>query len=209
MNCKLIIGLQFGKERFVLMNTASRVKKMCFVALGTAIICVLGPLSINIPVSPVPVSLAILGIYIAAYALSAKWCTIACVLYILIGLTGVPVLAGYTGGPQKLLGPTGGYMIGYIAVAFFTGLFIEKFENRLYMHAIGMITGLAVCYGLGTVWLAKVAGMSFEAALAAGVIPFIPMDIIKMIIAGAVGVPLRKALKRVIYSEEGYQGLSG
>ncbi|MBQ7587453.1 MAG: biotin transporter BioY [Lachnospiraceae bacterium] len=191
------------------MESGSKVKKMCYVALATAIICVLGPLSVNIPVSPVPISLAILGIYIAAYALSAKWGTVACIIYILIGLAGVPVLAGYTGGPQKLFGPTGGYMIGYIAVAFFTGFFIEKFENKFYMHAVGMVIGLAICYTLGTVWLARVAGMSFGAALAAGVIPFIPMDIVKMVIAVAVGVPLRKALKRVIYSEKGYQGLSG
>ena len=178
------------------MDSASRIKKMCYVALATAIICVLGPLSVNIPISPVPISLAILGIYFAAYALGSKWGTVACALYILIGLTGVPVLAGYTGGPQKLFGPTGGYMIGYIAVAFFTGLFIERFENRWYMHAVGMATGVIICYTLGTVWLAKVAGMSFGAALTAGVIPFIPMDLVKMAAGAAVGIPMRKALKK-------------
>ncbi len=179
------------------METNSKVKKMCYIALATAVICVLGPLSLNIPISPVPISLAILGIYLAAYVLGAKWGTVACILYILIGLVGVPVMANFTGGPQKLFGPTGGYIIGYIAVAFFAGLFIDKFEDKPYMHAAGMIMGVAVCYTLGTVWLAVSAGMTFNAALAAGVIPFIPMDIVKMVIAIAVGVPVRKALKRV------------
>ena len=184
------------------MRSVSRVKKMCFIALATAIICVLGPLSINIPVSPVPISLAILGIYLAAYALGAKWGTIACILYILIGLIGIPVLAGFTGGPQKLFGPTGGYMIGYIAVAFFTGFFIDKFEYRFYMHILGMIIGVVICYAVGTAWLAKVAGMSFTVALAAGVLPFIPMDMVKIAVASIVGIPLRKALKRTFYQED-------
>lgn len=180
------------------MDSTSRVRKMCFISLGTAIICVLGPLAVNIPVSPVPISLAIFGIYIAAYTLGAKWGTLACVLYIVIGLTGVPVFASYTGGPQKLFGPTGGYIIGYIAVAFFSGMFIDRFKTRFYLHPVGMLIGLAICYGVGTLWLSMAAGMSFEAAFMAGVVPFIPADIVKMGLAVAVGIPLRRALIRII-----------
>lgn len=179
-----------------IMGTNVKVRKMCYMALATAIICVLGPLSVNILVSPVPISLAIFGIYIASYALGARRGSIACILYVLIGLIGVPVFAAYTGGPQKLFGPTGGYIIGYIAVAFFTGLFIEKFENRPYMHFAGMAAGLLICYAVGTAWLAFSASMTFTAALSAGVLPFIPLDIVKMAMGALVGIPLRKALKR-------------
>ena len=180
------------------MNTASKVKKMCYVSLATAIICVLGPLAINIPVSPVPISLAIFGIYIAAYVLGAKLGTVACILYIITGLTGVPVFASYTGGPQKLLGPTGGYIIGYIAVAFVSGLFIDAFPDKILMHLTGMLIGVTICYAIGTLWLSLSAGMSLNAALMAGVIPFIPMDIVKMVIAAAAGIPIRRALARAV-----------
>ncbi len=172
-------------------------KSITFIALSTAIICVLGPLSLSIPISPVPISLTIFGIYIAAYVLGAKLATVATLLYILIGLTGMPVFSAFSGGPGKLFGPTGGYIFGYIFVALFSGLFIERWESRVHMHVLGMVIGVAICYMFGTVWLARVAGMGFTAALGAGVIPFIPADAVKMIVAIIVGPQLRKALRRI------------
>ena len=126
-----------------------------------------------------------------------KWGTVATALYILIGLAGVPVFAGFTSGPAKLLGPTGGYMIGYLFVALISGFFIDKWFGKLWMHAVGMVTGTGICYLLGTLWLAHSASLTFKAALMAGVIPYIPADIVKIVIAMAVGVPLRKALNRI------------
>lgn len=179
------------------MNTSSKIKIMTTVSLSAAIICILGPLSITIPISPVPIAICIFGIYISAYALGSKLGTLAVSLYLLIGLIGIPVFSGFSGGPGKLLGPTGGYLIGYIPLVFISGLFIEKFENKIYMHVIGIIIGLIICYALGTVWLAYQANLTFLSALSAGVIPFIPADIVKIILAVIVGVPLRKALKRI------------
>ena len=178
-------------------ESATRVKKMCYIALCTAILCILGPLSITIPISPVPIALAVFGTYISGYVLGSKWGAIASVLYILIGAVGIPVFSGFTGGPAKLVGPTGGYLIGYIAISFFTGLFVEKFEGKIYMYVVGMVVGLVICYILGTIWLACVAGMSGTAALMAGVIPFIPGDIAKIVLAVIVGIPLRTALKKI------------
>ncbi len=180
-----------------MLKTKNKIEKMCFIALATAVICILGPLSLYLPVSPVPISLGIFGIYMAAYVLGAVWGTISCLLYIIIGLIGVPVFAAFTGGPQKLFGPTGGYIIGYLAVAFFTGLFVDRFEEKPFMHVAGMILGLAVCYTLGTLWLALSAGMTKEAALAAGVIPFVPADIVKTVLALITGRPVRKSLQRL------------
>ena len=168
-----------------------------FTALATAIICVLSPFVIAIPVSPVPVSLSILAVYIAVYACGCKWGTAAVALYILIGLVGVPVFSGFSGGVGKLMGPTGGYIIGYLFVSLIAGLFIDKFTSKLYMHACGMVLGTAVCYAFGTLWLAKTAHMAFKAALLAGVIPFIPADIVKIIIALLTGPALRKAINKM------------
>ncbi|MCR5672736.1 MAG: biotin transporter BioY [Lachnospiraceae bacterium] len=173
-------------------KTRSKTQAMTFIALCTAMTCILAPLSISIPISPVPISLTIFAILISAYVLGLKNCIFSFLLYALIGFIGVPVFSKFTGGPGVLLGPTGGYIIGFIFVAFFAGLFIEKFENARYMHAIGMIIGVAVCYVFGTAWLAQQAGMGFRQALYAGVIPFIPADAVKIAAAIAIGPRLRR-----------------
>lgn len=181
------------------MNTGmnTKTKQMTFTALATAVICILSPFTIQIPISPVPISLTIFAIYMAVYVLGMKWGMAATGLYILIGLVGVPVFAGFTGGVGKLLGPTGGYIIGYLFVAFVSGCLIDRYEGKRYMHVIGMVLGTAVCYLFGTIWLAKVADMHFMAALSAGVLPFIPADAVKIIVAVLTGPKLRNALHRI------------
>ena len=88
-------------------------------ALMTAVTCILAPLSI--PIGPVPISLTNLAIYISLYLLGWKRGTISYLIYLLIGLVGIPVFSGFTGGPAKLAGPTGGYIIGFIAMAIIAG----------------------------------------------------------------------------------------
>ena len=178
------------------MNAKSKIATINITktALSAAIICVLGPLSLSLPVSPVPISLGILGIFFSVYVNGWLWGTISVLIYLLIGFVGVPVFANFTSGAGKLLGPTGGYMIGYLLISLIAGYFIEKFENKILLHIIGMILGTAACYFLGTTWLMISLKMSFTAALMAGVIPFIPADVIKMAIAVAVGIPIRKGV---------------
>lgn len=170
-------------------------KRITFVALSAAVICILSPFTIPLPFSPVPLSLTILTIYLGVYILGMKWGTAACLIYILLGLAGLPVFSGFTGGPSKLFGPTGGYIIGYVLAAVLSGLFIDRFENKRLMHIPGMVLGTAACYLLGTAWLAHQASMSFSAALWAGVIPFIPGDVLKIICAILLGPVLRQAVR--------------
>lgn len=177
------------------MNTSTRTRTMVIVALMAAVTCILGPLSLAIPVSPVPISLTNLAVYFAIYVLGMKRGTISYVLYMLIGLVGLPVFSGFSGGPGKLFGPTGGYIIGFFFMALICGYFIDKWNKELYMHFIGMALGTAVCYLFGTAWLAYQAGMTFQAALGAGVLPFIPGDLVKIIISLIVGPVLRKRLR--------------
>ena len=77
--------------------------------------------------------------------------TISYLVYLLIGLVGVPVFSGFTGGIGRLAGPTGGYIIGFIAMAVIAGLVIDKCHNR-WLQLLGMIVGTAVCYAFGTAW---------------------------------------------------------
>lgn len=177
-------------------TSSSKTKSMVIIALMAAVTCILGPLSLAIPISPVPISLTNLAVYFTVYVLDRKRGTISYLLYLLIGLVGVPVFSAFTGGPSKLFGPTGGYLIGFIFMAYICGFFIDKWPSKLYMHFIGMVLGTAVCYLFGTVWLAYQAGMGFYAALGAGVIPFIPGDLVKIIIALIAGPVIRKQLRR-------------
>lgn len=170
-------------------------KTMALIAVMAAVICVLGPLSFTIPISPVPISLTNLAVYLAVYVLGMKRGTISYLVYLLIGLAGLPAFSAFTGGAGKLFGPTGGYLIGFIFMALICGFFIEKWPSKLYLHFAGMVLGTAVCYLFGTIWLAFQANMGFYAALAAGVLPFILGDLAKIFIALIVGSALRKQLK--------------
>ena len=167
---------------------------LVFVALFAAVMTVCA--QIQIPFGEVPFTLQTLGVFIAASLLGWKRGTLSVIVYVLLGLAGVPVFAGFSGGIGVLFGPTGGYLIGFIFMALICGLFIEKWEKKIYMHFIGMVLGTAVCYVFGTAWLAYTAHMGFAAALAAGVIPFIPGDLVKIIIAMIAGPIIRKQLKR-------------
>jgi biotin transport system substrate-specific component len=168
-------------------------KTLAIIGLMTAVICILGPLSMPIPISPVPISLCILGIYLSVYVLGMKKGTLSVLIYLLLGMIGIPVFSSFSSGPAKLLGPTGGYLIGYIFLALICGYFIDRWNKRL-IHFGGMILGCAVCYTFGTAWLAYQAGMTFYAALWAGVIPYIFGDLAKMAIALIIGPEIRKRL---------------
>lgn len=183
------------------MNTTENTKKMntkslTMIGVMSAIICILGPLSIPLPFSPVPISLTNLAIYFTIYVLGMKKSTISYLIYLLIGLIGLPVFSSFSSGPAKLLGPTGGYLIGFIFIALISGLFIDRWFSNYVLCFIGMLLGTAICYLLGTIWLAYQAHLSFYAALGAGVIPFIPGDIAKIIIALVAGPQIRKRLKK-------------
>ncbi len=170
-------------------------KQLALTGLMTAVICILGPFSL-MGVGPVPISLGTLAIYFVCSVLGMKRGTVSTVLYILLGLAGLPVFSGFSGGPGKLFGPTGGYIIGYLFMALVCGYFAERFSDRFLISFLGMLLGTAVCYLFGTLWLAYQASMTFTAALAAGVLPFIPGDLVKLILAMATGRTLRNRLKQ-------------
>ena len=162
---------------------------MAVTALMTAVTCILAPLSI--PIGPVPISLTNFAIYLSLYLLDWKKGTISYILYLLLGLVGLPVFSGFTGGIGKLAGPTGGYIIGFIPMAIIAGIVIDKFSQR-WIQILGMIVGTAICYAFGTAWFCIQAGYTVSAALAVCVIPFIPADLIKMVIAMIIGPEIRK-----------------
>ncbi|OBR96797.1 biotin transporter BioY2 [Clostridium ragsdalei P11] len=176
------------------MQKKSNVYQMAIIGVMAAVICILGPLSI--PIGVVPISFTNLAIYFVLYTLGMKKGTISYIIYMLIGFVGVPVFSGFTGGPSKLLGPTGGYIIGFIFMALIAGFFIDVFFDKWYLCFVGMVLGTAVCYVFGTIWLSYQTNISISAAFAAGVIPFIPGDLAKILIATFIGSKIRKQLIR-------------
>ncbi len=186
-------------------NTANRTttkrlstRKLVLIALMTAITCIFAPMAIPIPVSPVPISLTNLVIMISIYVLGFKDATISYIVYLLLGLVGLPVFSGFTGGLGKLAGPTGGYLIGFIFLALIAGLFVDKFPKEQnpgrcrYAHRYG-----DHLLSFGTEWLAIQLKMSFVAALSVGVIPYLAGDAVKIIIAIIVGPVLRSRLSHM------------
>ena len=140
----------------------------------TALICVLGPLSIPLPFSPAPIAFANLAIFFAVYLLGTA-------VYLLLGFVGVPVFAGFTGGAQKLLGPTGGYLVGYLPMALIIGLFVDRWADKKPLLTLpGYVLGSAACYALGSLWLAKQMSLTFSAAMMMAVVPYLPGDAAKI-----------------------------
>lgn len=178
-------------------NQKIRTKQMVLIALMTAVTCVLGPLSIPLPFSPVPISLTNFAIFLAIFVLGMKNGTISFIIYLLLGAVGVPVFSSFRGGFQVLAGPTGGYLIGFIFLALIMGFALDHFDRKLVPTIIGMIIGMAVCYAFGTVWLAKLLSLSFKEGLMMGVIPYLPGDATKIIIAAIVGPKLYGATQKI------------
>jgi biotin transport system substrate-specific component len=124
--------------------------------------------------------------------------TISYIIYFLLGMIGLPVFSNFSGGFGVVAGPTGGYLIGFIALALICGFFAEKFNGNRWLYVVGMIIGLATLYAVGTAWLAYQSGLTFGAALWAGVIPFIPGDAFKIVIIAVAAKPARRMIVKAV-----------
>ena len=165
---------------------------MVVTALMAAVTCILAPLSV--PIGPVPISLTNFAIYLSLYLLGWKRGTVSYLVYVLIGMVGVPVFSGYGAGIAKLAGPTGGYLVGYLLLAFIGGMFIEKSKGNPVVSAVGLVLGDAACYVLGTAWFVFQMQCELGYALTVCVYPFIALDLAKIVVSCIVGALLRKRL---------------
>lgn len=163
-------------------------------ALMSALLCVFGPLSI--PIGPVPISLSPLIIYITIYVLGMKGATISYLIYLLLGIVGLPVFSGFQGGLAKIAGPTGGYLVGFILMTLVSGFIMEKSKRNIPITIVGMILGIIVAYAFGTIWFVAIMKVSFSYALGVCVFPFIPFDLVKIAIASILGNAVYTALVR-------------
>lgn len=173
-------------------NQQLKLRSMIVTALFAAIIGVLA--QITIPLPHVPITGQTLAIGLAATILGSRYGTLSVLLYLMIGSAGVPVFAEFSGGISKLIGPTGGFLVGFIPATFIIGYYMEKLgfsiKNAMIANTIGMIITLA----FGTTWLKISADLTWVQALAGGFTPFLFVGLIKAALASWAGIIIRKRL---------------
>ena len=177
--------------------TRSKTYDMVYIAVFTVLIAVCSWISIP---AAVPFTLQTFAIFLAVTVLGGKRGTLAAVVYILLGITGIPVFAGFKGGVHILAGNTGGYIIGFIFSALVMWAMEAMLGKKLWVQALSMIIGLALCYAFGTIWFMVVytrnaGAVGLVTVLGWCVIPFVIPDLIKVALALAMGKRLKAAIK--------------
>lgn len=146
---------------------------------------------IAIPIGPVPIVLANLFVLLAGLLLGRKWAPASVAIYLFLGALGIPVFAGGTSGIAVLIGPTGGFLVGYLFAAVIISLISSQKKNILWRDIAAVLCGIALIYLLGVPWLKYKLSMDWSKAMSVGMLPFIPGDLLK----GAAAVILVKFLR--------------
>lgn len=186
-------------------GTAARdrpARRIALVGLFAALTAVGAQVQTPLPFSPVPVVLSNFFALLAGLVLGARLGFTSQVVYVLLGAVGVPVFAGMHGGPQVLVGPTGGYLVGFILAAAVAGALRGTPVSAARAIAAAAV-GAALIYVTGVPWLVHVMGVPWSAAatgagihkvLVVGVLPFLPGDALKVVVAGLVTPALVRAV---------------
>ena len=180
----------------------NKTKKIVLTGMMAAVISVLSILQIPTPTG-VPITLQTFAMALAGYALGTGLGTASTAIYLLIGLIGIPVYAGFQSGPAVLFGPTGGFIFGFVVLAALTGLSVrcKKGKKGFAISIITGILGLAVVYVLGAAQYAVIAGISFARSFALVALPFTVKDVLSVIAADLAGAALRTALSKASLME--------
>ncbi len=183
-------GTEINKNhRGASVNKTAGMTKM---ALMVAMNCVSAYIIIPLPFSLSPLALQTLIVNLTGYVLNAKQAFMTMLVYLLVGLAGVPVFTGGSAGPGKLFGPTGGYIIGFLFTAVFLAYFRgEKYSFKRYA-LLGCVIGIPLIYVFGVVQLKLITGMGWDKAILTGALPFIPLDIVKCLAAAVIAGPINR-----------------
>lgn len=173
-----------------------KTRDMAYIALMAVLISVCSWLSVP---SVIPFTMQTFGVFAALLLLGGKRGSIAVALYILMGAVGLPVFSNFTGGVGKLMGPSGGYIFGFLLTALCYWVMTALLGDRLWIKILALTAGLVLCYTFGTLWFVEVYSRSepigIMSALSMCVFPFIVPDAIKMALALAVEKLLRNKIK--------------
>ena len=173
---------------------------MAYIGIGAVFIVLCSWIALP---GPVPFTLQTFGVFFVIGFLKGRRSLWAVGVYILMGLVGIPVFSGFTGGAGTLLGATGGFILGFAVAALVCRLTERWWQKGFGVKLASMLLGLVICYGLGTLWYAYVfsAGSrgGFVSALSVCVVPFIVPDIVKVLAAAVLSGTIEKRLKKKRY----------
>ena len=181
------------------MNSSNQLRLIVFASLMAALMA--AGAFFAIPIGPVPIVLQNMFVFLAGLLLGSRWGLASVAVYLLTGAVGLPVFAGGLGGIGRIVGPTGGYLIGYLPAVFIIGIISEKGHPRIGRDIAAMICGTVVLYACGVSWLKILTGMTWAKTLAAGMYPFLVGDVLKIVAAALIARALRPIIAR------GFRGL--
>ncbi|MEG0107533.1 MAG: biotin transporter BioY [Lachnospiraceae bacterium] len=164
-------------------NKIFTTKELILIAMFAALTAVTSQISIPLPFTPIPINLATLSVFLAGGLLGSKNGATSQIIYVLLGAVGLPVFAGFTGGLGRIVGPTGGYIIGYVVAALVIGQLLSRLPKNIWSNVISMIGGLSCCYILGTAWFMLLTKTGMMESLTLCVVPFLLGDFLKIILA--------------------------
>ena len=183
-----------GQAALIRSDLRARLLGAFFFAAVTA---VCSQISLHLWFTPVPVTLQVLGVILSGLVLGSRWGAVSQIQYIILGTLGMPVFSGFTAGPMALVGPSGGYIFGFVLGAFVTGLVFEHLKKKTWSALwVAGIAGMVGVYILGASWLAvwlRFAGGKqwsdcFFSAWQLGIVPFIGIDILKALAASSLAL---------------------
>jgi len=155
---------------------------------------------IHVPIGPVPIVLSTLFVLLSGLLLGSRWGLASMALYLFVGAIGMPVFSGGRGGFAHFLGPTGGYLFGYLLASLLTGMISERSHGNFFWEIIAVIIGSLAIYGLGVPWLKMVTKMSWPKTFIVGMVPFIIGDAVKASVALILARAVRPILNRQLQS---------
>lgn len=174
----------------------SAARELAYIAVSVALITVCA--QISLPIGPVPFTLQTLAVALTGALLGWKRGICAVLVYVLMGLCGIPVFAGFRA-QEALFGATGGYIFGFVFEALCPALVklapVQRRWGRAALFYGGMIAGLAACYFFGTVWFVLLSKSTVSAAFAVCVLPFLLPDFVKLLAAALLAVRLEKHIR--------------
>ena len=149
---------------------------------------------IQLPIGPVPIVLQNLFVLVAGLILGPRWGLTSMGIYLLLGLVGFPVFAGGKGGLAHLMGPTGGYLLGFCLAAWISGWIADRSRGRLFLDVVAVVFGSLAIYAAGVPWLKWVTGLTWGKAIWVGMLPFLAGDALKASAAMIVARVVRPVL---------------